>query len=285
MGLKYNFFVVEADPDELLKNLVAGGATDKTPLMLAEREWGRQQLADMMAVRAMTATPEEKTDKIMKALDRPRTPPELAQYHKETVGPEFHGMEIWWMRFPPNPKYIIGGYTSYMFQRSFFMTIAAHYLTKFGKLKDIWFINFHHGSNEGDIIKILSDPAAEHNDNWVTNFPSLPEEEERYEIYAARISRGHGAPAKEVHDWINDDETEDPVQWTHTVRFQKRSDMDGTDTQKLPGMQTANESDRRPRPARRARGRSCAGARRMRRAREPDGTDRRALGAEVKRKH
>jgi hypothetical protein len=216
MGLKYTFFIVEADPDELLKNLVAGGAVDKTALMLAEHKWSANQMDEFRSIHTRQAPTEEKSKMLMDALERER-PPELEAYHKETDGPEFHGMEFWWMRFPSNPKYIIGGFTSYMFQRELFMAVAAHYLVDMGKLRDIWFISYHHGSNDGNICKILHSPAVELKNDWVLGFPHQPEETERYEEYAARIDREAGAPAVAVHNWILDEHG--AVPWTHNVRF------------------------------------------------------------------
>lgn len=214
MGLKYHFFIAQGDPDQLLKDLVKIGAVDETALMLEEQKFSKEQLDDMAELgKAQTISREDKVNKFDKILSRKRRP-ELELYFKNQ-SESMAEFSIWWMKAPFAPGWLVGGFTSYFMHHHTCGAIAAQQLHN--ALNIVYHIHYHHGSNEGIVIKSVKGghPVGE-------NLEPLKEETERFEIYIARISKEHNIPVDKLHAWIESDSTPDPIQWTHEVTWKPK---------------------------------------------------------------
>ena len=213
MGLKYNLFIAEGDPDLLLTAMVKRGAVDETALMLAAQKFDKEQLDAMVKLSKDSATPrEDKANKFAEILDKIR-PPELEAYNKRQIEDRTE-FSIWWMKAPFAPGWIVGGYTSYFFQRTTWGAISAHVLHE--GLPIIYFVHYHHSSNEGIVIKSVKggDPIGE-------NFVPLESESESFDVYIERIGKEKQIAVVELHKWISS--IIGAIPWTHEATWKQKA--------------------------------------------------------------
>jgi hypothetical protein len=212
MGLKYNLFIAEGDPDRLLADMVKRGAVDETALMLADQKFDNEQLEAMINLSKDTTVPRGgKAKKFSEILEKKR-PLELEAYNKRQRE-DFSEFSIWWMKAPFAPGWLVGGYTSYFFRRTTGGAISAGQLHE--GLDIIYYVYYHHSSNEGIVIKSVKggDPLG------ITLEP-LKEETERFEAYIERIGKEHKVPVVELHNWIYP--IHGAIQWTHEVTWKPK---------------------------------------------------------------
>lgn len=213
MGLKYNLFIAEGDPDRLLADMVKRGAVDETALMLADRKFDIEQLEAMKNLSEDSTIPrEDKATKFAEIFEKKR-PPELEAYDKRQRE-DFSEFSIWWMKAPFAPGWIVGSSTSYFLQRQTWAAIAANTLHS-GEIGTVYSVHYHHSSNEGIVIKFV-------NGGHATGEPLEPlkEEAESFEVYIERIGKEQKIPVVELHKWTRS--IHGAIPWTHEVTWKPK---------------------------------------------------------------
>jgi len=215
MGLKYNLFIAEGDPDRLLADMVKRGVVDETALMLANQKFDDEQLKAMRNLSNDKETPSaDKSIKFAEILDRKRSP-ELEAYNKRQLV-DFKEFSVWWMKAPFSSGWIVGGYTSYFLRRTTCGAISAQVLHE--GLDIIYYVHYHHGSNEGIVIKSVKggDPVGE-------TFEPLESESESFDVYIERIGKDQKIPVVELHNWIYS--IRGAIPWTHEVTWKPKKEI------------------------------------------------------------
>jgi hypothetical protein len=207
MGLKYLMFMVKMDSDELRDKLVASGFMEDTEIMYKSRAYDEQQLADFKKIGAdKTLASEEKVKKIMEMMDKEPRDKQLAEYRRTENDPKIREFNIWWMKVPKT-NVLFGSFTSIRFFSADFEALASVFFQKAG-LKEWVFVQYHHGSNEGNVL-VMNDKFEP------TAFPRLDSENERFEIYAKRVENEIKYPLGKMHRYLQDTWT--PIPWEHSV--------------------------------------------------------------------
>ena len=224
MGLKYNVMLVKGAAEQLLESLVESGATDETHLCKRSREL-RQLMGErhdelMERVRAGEEF-EDGIEYVLSVVDDETEEQKLYEKRHEADTPS--PFEMWWRQF--DDEWIILAFTFNPFRRCVETKLAAALCLFLAGIKELYFVDYHHGSDEGNLVRA---EVITH-DNHINlsgegldlqRFEARPDESERYELYAERLYNETGVPLPSVHEYL-DEHGWEPIPWDHSVSFEQ----------------------------------------------------------------
>jgi hypothetical protein len=203
MGLKYEVFMIKGTADDLYKNLLKtfpDHFTDTSELSKREREWYQRPLKKTTSI-----------DEFKDALD-PKDP-ELEAWMKDGGQTGYH---IWWMNHPNTEGFVVGGYTTHFMHEAEYMSIIAGIFIKAG-IDEFVKISFHHGSNDGDILKLHLQKDPIEGDNY----DHKKGEGEHWDKYAKRVDKLCKFPVVAWHKYISDYMIHF-VPWTYSLTIKEK---------------------------------------------------------------
>jgi len=210
MGLKYEIFMIKGTADGFYKKLcetIPEMFYETSDLMNREREWHLRPFPNTKDI-----------NKLKKALEIPE---DLTDYINE--GQNRFG--IWWMDHPTNDGIVVGGYTTHWLREADFAAIFSEILVKL-KIPEFIKVNYHHGSNDGDIYKIAFKDLKKNPEIAKKSgvYKHIKGEDERWEKYATRVEKIAGYPVMEWHEYISDSKMLF-VPWTYEIKLKTKQEI------------------------------------------------------------
>jgi hypothetical protein len=211
MGLIYNVFFIHL-PAEVLKTALmqTDRAIDETPALLHEQT-GIRKMGALISARRKGTVPRGDLSAALRAFPDEET----KAYHARTE----NRPQIYFRSAPRHADWTVGGawlpdIAFNTMLKGLPMKILGFYLERFfHHIAEVYYANYHHGSNDGDIFKYTRNAEGTAD---LTEYPYIEGESENFERCAARIQKLTGVPIADTHRYFGRTSS---IGWQYHLRF------------------------------------------------------------------